>query len=562
MSIAVLLANGVAFAYYGGYYYHKVSCQGGKCNGTAKNDKMLGTSKRDIMYAFKGSDLVYGKAANDDLFGFDGNDNLFGDDGNDKVNGSNNNDTLKGGNGSDTLNGGYGQDALYGETGNDVLIPGPNDDTSKKVLNGGAGNDQLKWGPANVTYTFEENWGADTISGSESAPDGYKLDFCRYHYWTSSTCGSGITKDLTINLNPKGDAPEVSDGANTVQWSNPKIRDIDSGPGDDDITGNDFSNWLWGRSGADTINAGDGDDHLEGGLGASDYYGYEACNANTTLDSADTLNGGAGNDTFGVSCGGDTMDGGPGDDQINPGKGSDTVSGGDGNDTIVVKSTRSSDNTSDADTVDGGAGDDTIEAQDTFRDSIDCGDGYDKVTYDTKLDTLTNCEEKTTILASGSGDDEFSTDDGVTWQDAYVLKYDSYYSQYGYAGYACAASYAPPIAGSAYISMSNNGGLCNAQVPQGITQYRTSFELPSGFTEPSMNIKIHADNYATIYLDGVEIGQQPQQDIGENYQGEPESFSVTDASLFQEGSNTLSFAVTNVAPGPTVLDYTAELTTK
>lgn len=190
MSIAVLLANGVAFAYYGGYY-NKVSCKGGKCNGTAKNDKMLGTSKRDIMYAFKGSDLLFGLAASDDLFGFDGND---------KVSGNNDRDLLRGGNGFDTLNCGSGQDTLYGEKGNDVLVPSPDEDTSRKILNGGAGNDQLKWGPADVTYTFEENWGADTISGSASAPASYKLDFCRCYSWSSSTCGSGVTTDLIIDL--------------------------------------------------------------------------------------------------------------------------------------------------------------------------------------------------------------------------------------------------------------------------------------------------------------------------------------------------------------------------
>ena len=547
MSIAVLLTNGVAFAYYGGYY-NKVSCKGGKCNGTPKNDKMLGTSKRDIMYGFKGSDLLFGLAANDDLFGFDGNDDLRGGDGNDKLNGSNHNDTLKGGNGSDTLNGGYGVDTLSGETGNDVLIPGPNDDTSKKVLNGGAGNDQLKWGPADVLYAFEENWGADTISGSESAPAGYKLDFCRFYPWTSSTCGSGVTTDLIIDLNPKVDAPEVSDGTNTVQWAAPKVRDVDSGRGDDDITGNNLPNRLWGRSGADTIRAGDGDDHLEGGLGA-DF----ACANSTTLDGGDTLNGGEGNDTFGVSCGGDTMDGGPGDDQINPGKGSDTVRGGDGNDTIVVNSSLSPDNLVDADTVEGGAGDDAIEAQDGLRDTIDCGDSNDKVTYDSDLDTLTNCEEKTTILASGSGDDEFSTDSGVTWENAHKLASWQY----------CAASYAPPIAGSSYISIDSSGGACNATIPPGTTRYRTSFELPSGFTEPSLNIKIHADNYATVYLNGVMLDeQQPQEETAENFQGEPESLSATDSSLFQVGSNTLWFDVTNTSNSPTVLDYTAKITTK
>lgn len=370
MALVVLLASGAALAYGGGRDYNTVRCQGGKCTGTPKDDDMRGTLKRDVMYAFKGHDKLYGRAAKDSLFGFDGNDILWG------------------GDGPDSLGGGYGGDKLYGQEGNDELAPGPDDDANLNVLNGGGGDDRLKWGPAKVVYSFYPGWGDDTLSGSDSAPAGYTVDFYQEY-------GPAVKEDLQIDLNP-GPDPEVTDGTNTVEWLDPKINHVDGGSGNDTITGNDLPNSLWGNDGRDVINAGGGDDRLDGGCSADN-----------------RLNGGEGNDIFVADCGNNTlMEGGPGDDRmvawpfsagaeimeggpdndyLDPSRGTDTVRGGDGNDRIVANDI-SDKYWGEGDSVEGGTGDDTIEAEDESQDTVDCGDGNDTVSFDEGIDTVTNCE--------------------------------------------------------------------------------------------------------------------------------------------------------------------------
>src|SRR5215217_3637511 len=88
MALTLLLASGVALA------LNTIRCDGGKCNGTPRNDRMLGTSKRDIMYGFKGDDSLLGEGGNDDLYGFDGRDGLLGHAGADKLSGSDGIDNL------------------------------------------------------------------------------------------------------------------------------------------------------------------------------------------------------------------------------------------------------------------------------------------------------------------------------------------------------------------------------------------------------------------------------------------------------------------------------------
>ena len=223
--------------------------------------------------------------------------------------------------------------------------------------------------------------------------------------------------------------------------------------------------------------------------------------------------------------------------------------GGEGSDHIVVNTTWGQ--YLGGDNVDGGPGEDTIEADDGSQDTVDCGDGIDDATFDAGLDTLTNCENMTTTLASGSHyeaqdccyrdlDNEFTSDSGTTWERAFVY--------YVYP--------AGEIDGTQFISNNSTGS-----GPQGTTRYRTVFELPPDFTDPSLDLLIHADNYATIYLNGTEIGRQPQVDTPENYQGEPETFSTTDSSLFHEGSNTLEFEITNTSEGLTAFDYKAVIRT-
>jgi hypothetical protein len=61
MALTLLLASGVALA------FNTIRCDGGKCSGTPRDDKMLGTSGRDVMYGFKGNDRLLGEGGRDDL---------------------------------------------------------------------------------------------------------------------------------------------------------------------------------------------------------------------------------------------------------------------------------------------------------------------------------------------------------------------------------------------------------------------------------------------------------------------------------------------------------------
>lgn len=90
--------------------------------------------------------------------------------------------------------------------------------------------------------------------------------------------------------------------------------------------------------------------------------------------------------------------------------------------------------------------------------------------------------------------------------------------------------------------------------------YRTKFTLPECFISPSLSIQVHCDNRATAFLNGVEIGAQP--DVGDNpsnFQNPPEVISTSNASLFQTGENILSFDVFEVSAGITALDFKADV---
>jgi hypothetical protein len=127
MTLALLLASGVALAEYGGgggIEYNTVRCDGGKCEGTTNDDRMVGTDRRDILYAFKGSDLLFGNGGSDDLYGFLGYDQLRGGDGSDKLGGGEDRDDLYGNSGPDVLNGGDHADQMIGGDGNDKVFGG------------------------------------------------------------------------------------------------------------------------------------------------------------------------------------------------------------------------------------------------------------------------------------------------------------------------------------------------------------------------------------------------------------------------------------------------------
>jgi hypothetical protein len=132
---------------------------------------------------------------------------------------------------------------------------------------------------------------------------------------------------------------------------------------------------------------------------------------------------------------------------------------------------------------------------------------------------------QTITLISGNGDigsqdpaNQFTLDGGVTWQDAYILNPILTSPYYDLIPGTCYINWYPSTFGEAFTA----------------TRYRTHFVLPSGFSSPSLTVLVHADNVATIFLNGVQIGQQTFAEIFENFLDPPESFTATNQSLFQE----------------------------
>lgn len=155
-------------------------------------------------------------------------------------------------------------------------------------------------------------------------------------------------------------------------------------------------------------------------------------------------------------------------------------------------------------------------------------------------------ETVTITLISGNGNigeldplNLFSVDGGVTYEPAYIIVPHPFYSV---------------IAGTHYINRNPTyAGPNNTS-----TLYKTTFELPADFRDASVTVNIHADNVATIYLNGTPIGQQTFAEIFPNFQDPPELFTTNDPSLFNAGTNTLLFDIYNFG-GPTAFDYLAEM---
>lgn len=149
----------------------------------------------------------------------------------------------------------------------------------------------------------------------------------------------------------------------------------------------------------------------------------------------------------------------------------------------------------------------------------------------------------TLALVSGAGAigghdaaNPVSTDGGATFQPANIV--------------AKNPAYANPLPGSNWIAPTGFVAYGGSSI------YRATFTLPAAYSAPSLSIRVHADNYAVIRLNGHVIGSQPPQEIFPNFQDPAESFSTANAAFFQAGTNVLEIQVVNFT-GPTALNYAA-----
>ena len=110
-------------------------------------------------------------------------------------------------------------------------------------------------------------------------------------------------------------------------------------------------------------------------VSARPFFGTAGNDTITGTDRHDYIAGRAGNDTLNGLARWDVIRGGKGDDTVNAGPGRDLVFGGPG-----------------SDTVNGEAGNDRIRVRDGEADTVDCGDGFDRVRADASDVVANNCE--------------------------------------------------------------------------------------------------------------------------------------------------------------------------
>jgi Ca2+-binding RTX toxin-like protein len=341
-------------------------------------------------------------AGNDILTGGGKDDFFFGDGGN---------DTISGGGGDDSIEPGDGDDVADGGPGFDQLIEGFDPDGAD-VLNGGPDVDSL-------TLSFRR---ADTaVSLDGLANDG------------AGCPGAGCEGD---NVEPDVENVQTGDGNDVISGS-ASLNTLDGGNGNDTISGGGAYDELNGADGNDALSGGAGNDELDGESGADTMSGGKGDDYAVTAFSdheQDVISGGPGIDSIGVlievalpiridldnraddgfntplvsgprdniRSDVENLDGGPGPDVLVGSAAANDLRGGAGNDRLVggkggdsLFGDRGADRLMPGkgrDTVFGDAGADVISARDRKPDEVLCGSSMDRVKADRADRAGPDCE--------------------------------------------------------------------------------------------------------------------------------------------------------------------------
>jgi RTX calcium-binding nonapeptide repeat (4 copies) len=165
-AVLVLVFGGVALAAF-------IQCDGGRCEGTKRDDLITGSTQRDRIFALGGYDSVYGYQGEDELHGAGGGDYMSGGPGPDTSYGGDEGDVLfedTEESGNDVMNGGDGGDYLAGLSGDDVLRGERGSESSGSFdvrMVGGEGNDELYGGKGGDAMAGEQ--GRDRHYGGRDA---------------------------------------------------------------------------------------------------------------------------------------------------------------------------------------------------------------------------------------------------------------------------------------------------------------------------------------------------------------------------------------------------------
>ena len=279
------------------------------------------------------------------------------------INGTNSAESLNGGAGDDTIFGLKGNDTIRGFDGNDLIVGGEGNDS----ILGGEGNDTVTGGRGDIvateggddlmTFIGDEPTGVATSFNGGLGVDRLVLDFsAAFDSITSSTLGTG-------SGNMAGVSFQLIE--QFVMTGGTASDTLSAGNGDDTLIGGRGNDKLDGKAGLNVFVGGQGRDlalidlSLTAGavsmaftgadtiFGGSSFSGIEALGVDggTAGDLFDVIgakgacdiSGGEGNDTLrGANAWKDSLDGGNGNDRIEFGRG-DTARGGAGDDVLIYQ---------------------------------------------------------------------------------------------------------------------------------------------------------------------------------------------------------------------------------
>ena len=122
-------------------------------------------------------------------------------------------------------------------------------------------------------------------------------------------------------------------------------------------------------------------------------------------------------------------------------------------------------------------------------------------------------------------------------------------------------SYDKISASSEYVAINPDRSAPHTDPPfvpgTSIPQYfQTKFQVPQGCNNPTLTVAVNADNVATVFLNGTQIGMQVDLETVNNFQNPPDLF--TSSGPFLPGDNTLTFRVGNYT-NQLALDFEARI---
>ncbi|HEU0221793.1 MAG TPA: calcium-binding protein, partial [Paracoccaceae bacterium] len=255
-----------------------------------------------------------GLGGNDVLNGYGGTDTIYGGDGDDRVIVLDGHffDHVDGGNGIDTLD--HSAVTRSGDTFDFELgiitstfdVGTPTLANIEVYLDGSGGNTIVSDGTGDTYYGGGGNDYMIAEIGAETMYGGAGVDTIDLSRWNGA-----YVVDMTTGSSNYG-------GELYAQFEN-----LNSGNGNDDITGTAAANRIFTSGGDDVIYGGGGADSINAGLGNDTLFGGAA---------NDRLYGGTGNDTLLGEAGNDRLYGGGNNDTLTDGTGADTLTGGGGAD--------------------------------------------------------------------------------------------------------------------------------------------------------------------------------------------------------------------------------------